>query len=129
MRRQASTWAVRIQPRKAFDPGKPRRSGTLKAAGGTTANGRGGAPRGGLADHGTCARTAQEPGRPLTVHGSCGAADDPHPERPARPAFAYARRAGSEKRTPRGGPTARGTTAPADAAGESEGRLRATTPG
>src|SRR5262249_53779640 len=58
-----------------------------------------------------------------------GAADDPHRKRPTRLASTYARRAGSEKRTSRGRPTARGTRAPVDAAGESEGCIGARTPG
>jgi RNA-directed DNA polymerase len=61
------------------------------------------------------------------VHPLSGVADDPHLKRPTRRAFPYARPAGSEKRTAGGRPMARGTRAPADAPGESEGCIRALT--
>ena len=67
MRRQANTWAVGMQPRNGYSPGKPRGSPTLKAAGGVTGNGRGGASRGGVDDHGTL-----EEGSPVTWEAPAG---------------------------------------------------------
>ena len=67
MRRQANTRAVGMQPRNGYSPGKPRGSPTLKAAGGVTGNGRGGASRGGVDDYGTC-----EEGNPVTWEAPAG---------------------------------------------------------
>src|SRR5436853_3477126 len=67
MRRQANTWAVGMQPRNDYFSGKPRGSPTLKAAGGVTGNGRGGASRGGVGDYGT-----SEEGNPVTWEAPAG---------------------------------------------------------
>jgi hypothetical protein len=67
--------------------------------------------------------TWEAPDGPRVSYG--GATEDPVQPPPTRRASADARPAGSEKRSRRGRPTARGTRAPADAAGESEGRIRA----
>ena len=111
-------------------PGKPRGSPTLKAAGGVTGNGRGGASRGGVDDHGTLEEgspvTWEAPAGPRVLAGRRGtrakASDAPgvHGRTPGR--------VRTSVRT-RGRPWARGTGVPADAAGESEGCIRATTPG
>src|SRR4051794_40093430 len=79
-------------------PGKPRGAPTLKAAGGVTVSGRGGASRGGVDDRGALEEdgpvTWEAPVCPRAMRGS----RRPRPQTPpARRASADARAAGSEQ--------------------------------
>src|SRR5919202_4914419 len=110
--------------------GKPRGSPTLKAVGGVTVNGRGGASRGGVDDHGTLEEgspvTWEAPAGPRVLAGRRGT----RAQAPDAPGV-HGRTSGRLRTSARarGRPWARGTGVPADATGESEGCIRATTPG